>query len=176
MHVNVDLYHTTNRTATTNGPISLVQAAGLGKYGYGNGYAVMERISGTVLISSYGWHLIIKKPSSKKLWSLIISTYDTPNIIKVINTVIMSIYDTYPQHHQRGWQLTIKDPPPKTVIMSTYDTPNIIKGVDTWQLKTFTLKIVKQNLPGRKWRNSFAKMIFEGVVRKLQGLLRTIGP
>ena len=50
LHVNVDLYHTTNRTATTNGPISLAQAAGLGKYGYGNGFAVMERISGTVLI------------------------------------------------------------------------------------------------------------------------------
>ena len=43
-------YHTTNRTATTNGPISLAQAAGLGKYGYGNGFAVMERISGTVLV------------------------------------------------------------------------------------------------------------------------------
>ena len=49
LHVNVDLYHTTNRTATTNGHISLVQAAGQGKYGYGNGFAVMERISGTVL-------------------------------------------------------------------------------------------------------------------------------
>ena len=49
LHVNVDLYHTTNRTATTNGPISLAHAAGLGKYGYGNGIAVMERISGTVL-------------------------------------------------------------------------------------------------------------------------------
>ena len=44
-------YHTTNRTATTNGLISLVYAAGLGKYGYGNGFAVMERISGTVLMS-----------------------------------------------------------------------------------------------------------------------------
>ena len=42
-------YHTTNRTATTNGPISLAGAAGLGKYGYGNGIAVMERILGTVL-------------------------------------------------------------------------------------------------------------------------------
>ena len=51
LHVNVDLYHTTNRTATTNGPISLAQAAGLGKYGYGNGFAVMERISGTVLVT-----------------------------------------------------------------------------------------------------------------------------
>ena len=50
LHVNVDRYHTTNRTATTNGPISLAQAAGLGKYGYGNGFTVMERISGTVLI------------------------------------------------------------------------------------------------------------------------------
>ena len=51
LHVNVDLYHTTNRTATTNGPISLAGAASLGKYGYGNGIAVMERISGTVLLS-----------------------------------------------------------------------------------------------------------------------------
>ena len=49
LHVNVDRYHTTNRTATTNGPISLAGAAGLGKYGYGNGFTVMERISGTVL-------------------------------------------------------------------------------------------------------------------------------
>ena len=47
---NVDLYHTTNRTATTNGPISLAYAAGLGKYGYGNGIVVTERISGTVLL------------------------------------------------------------------------------------------------------------------------------
>ena len=46
-------YHTTNRTATTNGLISLACAAGLGKYGYGNGFAVMERISGTVLLPSY---------------------------------------------------------------------------------------------------------------------------
>ena len=50
LHVNVDRYHTTNRTATTNGPISLAHAAGLGKYGYGNGVAAMERISGTVLM------------------------------------------------------------------------------------------------------------------------------
>ena len=42
-------YHTTNRTATTNGPISLAYTAGLGKYGYGNGIVVTERISGTVL-------------------------------------------------------------------------------------------------------------------------------
>ena len=49
LHVNVDRYHTTNRTATTNGPISLACAAGLGKYGYGNGFMVMECISGTVL-------------------------------------------------------------------------------------------------------------------------------
>ena len=49
LHVNVDRYHTTNRTATTNGPISLAYSAGLGKYGYGNGIAVTERISGTVL-------------------------------------------------------------------------------------------------------------------------------
>ena len=53
LHVNVDHYHTTNRTATTNGQISLAQAAGLGKYGYGNGFAVMERTSGTVLIKSF---------------------------------------------------------------------------------------------------------------------------
>ena len=45
-------YHTTNRTATTNGLISLACAAGLGKYGYGNGFAVMERTSGTVLLCS----------------------------------------------------------------------------------------------------------------------------
>ena len=51
LHVNVDHYHTTNRTATTNGLISLACAAGLGKYGYGNGFTVMERISGTVLTS-----------------------------------------------------------------------------------------------------------------------------
>ena len=51
LHVNVDRYHTTNRTATTNGPISLACAAGLGKYGYGNGFTVMERISGTILLS-----------------------------------------------------------------------------------------------------------------------------
>ena len=43
-------YHTTNRTATTNGPISLAYAAGLRKYGYGNGIAVTEVISGTVLM------------------------------------------------------------------------------------------------------------------------------
>ena len=48
--INVDLYHTTNRTAGTNGPISLAGAASLGKCGYGNGIAVMERISGTVFI------------------------------------------------------------------------------------------------------------------------------
>ena len=50
LHVNIDRYHTTKRTATTNGPISLAYAAGQGKYGYGNGNTVMERISGTVLI------------------------------------------------------------------------------------------------------------------------------
>ena len=43
-HVNVDHYHTTNRTATTNSPISLAPAAGLGKYGYGNGFMVMVNI------------------------------------------------------------------------------------------------------------------------------------
>ena len=50
LHVNVDRYHTTNRTVTTKGPISLARAAGLGKYGYDNGFTVMERISGTVLL------------------------------------------------------------------------------------------------------------------------------
>ena len=50
LNLNVDRYHATNKTATTNGPISLAGAAGLGKYGYGNGFAVMERISGTALI------------------------------------------------------------------------------------------------------------------------------
>ena len=49
LHVNVDPYHTTNRTATTNSPISLACAADLGKSGYG--FTVMERISGTVLLS-----------------------------------------------------------------------------------------------------------------------------
>ena len=53
LHVNVDRYHTTNRTATTNSPISLAQAAGLGKYGYVNGFTVMEQISGTVLIKFF---------------------------------------------------------------------------------------------------------------------------
>ena len=53
LHVNVDRYHTTNRTATTNGPISLACAAGLGKYGYGNGFTVMECISGTVLLVTF---------------------------------------------------------------------------------------------------------------------------
>ena len=50
LNANVDPYHTTNRTATTNGPILLVCAAGLGKYGYGNGFTVMERILGTDLL------------------------------------------------------------------------------------------------------------------------------
>ena len=53
LHVNVDRYHTTNRTATTDGPISLARAAGLGKYVYGNVFTVMERISGTVLICMF---------------------------------------------------------------------------------------------------------------------------
>ena len=55
LHVNVDRYHTTNRTATTNGPISLAYAAGLGKYGYGNVIVVTERISGTVLMINYNY-------------------------------------------------------------------------------------------------------------------------
>ena len=66
------LYHTTNRTATNNGPISLAYAAGLGKYGYGNGIAVTERISGTVLISnshepSFVSQLILYYSSKKPL-------------------------------------------------------------------------------------------------------------
>ena len=36
LHVNVARYHTTNRPASSNGPISQACAAGLGKYGYGN--------------------------------------------------------------------------------------------------------------------------------------------
>ena len=59
LHVNVDLYHTTNRTATTNGLISLAGAASLGKCGYGNGIAVMERISGTVLKFRNDWVKIV---------------------------------------------------------------------------------------------------------------------
>ena len=49
LNVNVDHYHATNRTATTDGLTSLVRAAGLGNYVYGNGFTAMERISGTVL-------------------------------------------------------------------------------------------------------------------------------
>ena len=37
-------------SSVCNGPISLAGAASLGKCGYGNGIAVMERISGTVLV------------------------------------------------------------------------------------------------------------------------------
>ena len=66
MHVNVDLYHTTNRTATTNGPISLAQAAGLGKYGYGNGFTVMERISRTILRQDKSQSIIWSKKNSQK--------------------------------------------------------------------------------------------------------------
>ena len=51
LNVNVDPYHTTNRAATTDGPISLACVAGLGKYIYGNVFTGMERISGTVLKS-----------------------------------------------------------------------------------------------------------------------------
>ena len=40
-----------NRTAPCNGHFWLAGAAGLRKYGYGNGFTVMERISGTVLLS-----------------------------------------------------------------------------------------------------------------------------
>ena len=64
LHVNVDLYHTTNRTATTNGPISLAGAASLGKCGYGNGIAVMEHISGTVLKSWVNLLLVFEKTQS----------------------------------------------------------------------------------------------------------------
>ena len=48
--INVARYHTTNRTASSNGQISQARAAGLRKYGYEDGIAVMERISGTLLI------------------------------------------------------------------------------------------------------------------------------
>ena len=64
LHVNVDRYHTTNRTATTNGPISLACAAGLGKCGYGNGFTVMKRISGTVLLC-----LINYLQNIQQIWS-----------------------------------------------------------------------------------------------------------
>ena len=47
--MNVVRYHTTNRTARCNGQISQARAAGLRKYGYEDGIAVMERISGNVL-------------------------------------------------------------------------------------------------------------------------------
>ena len=49
LNVNIDHYHTTNKTATCNRPVFLAGAAGLGEYGYGNGFTVTERISGTVL-------------------------------------------------------------------------------------------------------------------------------
>ena len=38
-----------NRTAPCNGHFSLAGAAGLRKYVYGNGFTIMERISGTFL-------------------------------------------------------------------------------------------------------------------------------
>ena len=40
-----------NRTAHCNGHFSLAGATGLRKHVYGNGFTVMERISGTLLIS-----------------------------------------------------------------------------------------------------------------------------
>ena len=41
-----------NRTSRCNGHLSLAGAAGLRKYVYGNGFTVMERISGTLLKAS----------------------------------------------------------------------------------------------------------------------------
>ena len=50
--VNIDRYHTTNRTATCNRPVFVgVRGSGLGKYVYDNELTVMERISGTLLMS-----------------------------------------------------------------------------------------------------------------------------
>ena len=54
LNVNVDRYHTTNRTATNNGQISLAGAAGLGKYGYGNGFTVMDPIISETTLISHG--------------------------------------------------------------------------------------------------------------------------
>ena len=53
LNVNVDRNHTTNRTAPCNRPVFLEGAAGLEKYGYGNGFTVMESISRTLLIFSF---------------------------------------------------------------------------------------------------------------------------
>ena len=53
LHVNFARYHTTNRTASSNGQISQARAAGLRKYGYGNGFTVMDPISGTTLDSTF---------------------------------------------------------------------------------------------------------------------------
>ena len=50
LNVNIDRYHTTKRTATSNRPVFLAGAAGLEKYDYDNGFTVMERISGTVIL------------------------------------------------------------------------------------------------------------------------------
>ena len=52
LNVNVDRNHTTNRTATCNRPVFLAGAAGLEKYVYGNGFTVIKRISGTVLLKA----------------------------------------------------------------------------------------------------------------------------
>ena len=82
LHVNVDHHHTTNRTATTNGPISLAGAASLGKYGYGNGFTVMERISGTVLNFSLLNYRILRGLSE---------IYALANRIKFDRSVIIQI-------------------------------------------------------------------------------------
>ena len=60
-----DTILSTNRTATTDGPISLARTAGLGKYVYGNGFTVMERISGTVLISTNSGKLSVPQFDTK---------------------------------------------------------------------------------------------------------------
>ena len=52
MNVMINVMIIDNRTATCNGPFSLAHAAGLRKYVYGNGFTVMDSISGTTLIIS----------------------------------------------------------------------------------------------------------------------------
>ena len=47
--LKVDRERYDNRTASYNGHFSLARAAGLRKYGYGNGFTVMDPISGTIL-------------------------------------------------------------------------------------------------------------------------------
>ena len=49
--LKVDRERYDNRTASYNGHFSLARAAGLRKYGYGNGFTVMDPISGTTLLT-----------------------------------------------------------------------------------------------------------------------------